>query len=147
MGILTKIRGKAKNYIHRKLIFRLRIFALIFVVICSIVVYKIFAGEISLYIAILGLLIGTGFGLIFGRINKINWHPETEKIITRIDKTAIILLIIYLIIEIGRKWIFSHWFHGATLNAFVLIFLAGLFLGRLLTMVKNIRKILKKKGN
>lgn len=146
MGKFSRIKQKSRKHIHKKLINRLRIFAIILTIIASIVAYKIFKGEISLSSATLGFLLGTGIGLIFGRMLKIYWHPETEKIITRLDKTAIGLLIIYIVIEFGRKWFFSHWLHGTTLNAFVLIFAAGLFLGRLLAMIKTIRKILKAKS-
>lgn len=146
MGKLSRIKQKSRKHIHKKLIFRLRIFALILTVIVGIVAYKIFNEEINLSLATLGFVLGTGIGVIFGRMLKIYWHPETEKIITSLDKTAIGLLIIYLVIEFGRKWFFSHWLQGTTLNAFVLIFAAGLLLGRLLAMIKNIRKILKAKN-
>lgn len=146
MRSLSNIKQKSSKHIHRKLIYRLRVFALILAIIIGIVAYKIVVGEISLSLAALGFLLGTSIGLIFGRMNKIVWHPETEKIITSLDKTAFILLIIYFVIEIGRKWFFSHWLHGEKLNAFVLIFAAGLFLGRLLAMIKSIKRILKAKS-
>ena len=139
---LKQKRKIAKQHIAPKLLKRLKIFAVIITVIISIVIYKLFLGELGLPLAGIGLFIGTTIGLIAGRMFKIHWDTETEKVVSKLDKIGVIFLILYIAIEIGRKWLFGYWLHGSELNAFGLIFLAGLLLGRLLAMLKNIRKVL-----
>jgi len=145
-GKSKKRRALARKYIEVKLLRRLRIFALIIAIIVGIVLFKIFLGEISIGLIVLGLIAGTIIGLIAGRMFKVTWHQETQKVISRLDAIGIIFLVLYIALEIGRKWIFGYWLQGSELTAFGLIFLAGLLLGRFLIMVKNIRKILMDKN-
>ena len=59
-----------------------------------------------------------------------------------------ILLIVYIGAELGRKYIFQHWLSGAELNAFGLVILTGLLLGRFLgtaIQIKNILNVRKPK--
>ena len=134
----------AKQHIAPKLLNRLKIFALIITIILGVVAYRIFSGEIGIPLAGLGLLAGIMIGLIAGRMFKILWHPETQKVVSSLDKIGMLFLLFYIAVEVGRKWLFGYWLHGAKLNAFGLIFLAGLLLGRLLAMIKNIKKVLLK---
>ncbi|QQS59625.1 hypothetical protein IPN35_01960 [Candidatus Peregrinibacteria bacterium] len=142
---LKQRRAFAKQHVEQKLLKRLRIFAIIIAIVIGIVVYKILFDEISIRLAIIGLTFGTILGLITGRMFKITWDQEAQKVISRLDKIGVIFLMFYVVIEIGRKWIFGSWLHGKELSAFSLIFLAGLLLGRLLTMMKNIKKALMAK--
>ncbi len=135
-------REIAKQHVASMLLTRLRIFLAIITIMIIIVIYKIFLGEISSSLASIGLLISTIIGLIAGRMFKMLWHPETQKVISRLDRIGVIFLLLYIAIEIGRKWLFGYWLHGAELNAFGLTFLAGLLLGRFLTMINNIKKVL-----
>lgn len=135
-------RKIAKQHVASILLTRLKIFFAIIAIIISIVIHRILLGAISPFLASVGLLTSTIIGLIAGRMFKILWHPETQKVISRLDRIGVIFLLLYIAIEIGRKWLFGYWLHGAELNAFGLTFLAGLLLGRFLTMIKNIMKIL-----
>ena len=98
--------------------------------------------RISILMSLEGLLAGTLIGIVAGRMFKISWDDEAQKVVSRLDKIGVFFLIMYISIEIGRKWLFGYWIHGSALNAFGLIFLAGLMLGRLLTTLKNIKKVL-----
>lgn len=111
-------------------------------VIIGIVAYNIFLNQISALMAFIGLALGIIIGLIAGRMFKMSWHIETEKVISRMDKIGFIFLVLYIIVEIGRKWFFGHWLEGAQLNAFGLAFLSGLLFGRFLSMIQSIYKIL-----
>ena len=144
MDKLNNRKKIAKKHIQAKLIKRLKIFIIIILIIIGIIIYKIILGDISIWLASKGLLFGTSIGLIAGRMFKMFWHPETEKVISRIDEIGVIFLLLYITVEIGKKWFFGHWLQGVTLNAFSLIFLAGLLLGRVLTMIKGIKNILIK---
>ncbi len=143
--IIEKIRNGrkiAKQHIESKLLMRLRIFMIIMSVIIGIVAYNIFLNQISAILAFAGLALGIVIGLMAGRMFKMSWHIETEKVVSRMDKIGFIFLAMYIAVEIGRKWFFGHWLEGAQLNAFGLAFLSGLLLGRFLSMIQSINKIL-----
>jgi hypothetical protein len=64
---------------------------------------------------------------------------------SQLDKTGAIFLVVYIGVEVGRNWLFGHWLSGVELSAFGIVFLGGLLLGRFLSMVSAIRKILVEK--
>lgn len=121
---------------------RLSVFLILTSVLLVIVIFNIFEGRISPLLAGGGFALGVTVGLLAGRMFVIFWHPETEKVVSRLDKVGFVILAFYIILEVGRKWFFGHWLHGAKLNAFGLAILTGLLLGRLLSMAIKIRKIL-----
>ena len=73
---------------------------------------------------------------------KITWNAETSKVVSRLDRMGAMLLVLYVGVEMGRTWLFGYWLQGAQLSAFGLVFVAGLLLGRFLTMRQNIMKVL-----
>ncbi len=147
--IIKKLNHNIKNKKHitrkhvcKKLRKRLKIFFIIIFIILGISAHKIFRGDVSFPLAIFSLSIGTAIGLIAGRMFKTLWHEEEQQVVTKLDRMGTVILVIYIGIEIGKKWIFGHWLNGNELNAFALIFLAGLLIGRLFAMIKGIRKVL-----
>jgi hypothetical protein len=136
----------AQKYVNMKIIGRLIIFGLIITTIFGLVAHKVYMGDLPLSLAVLGLFLGVVLGWILGRILKIFWNPTTQKVVARVDKTGIFFLILYFSVELGREWIFSHWLKGVELSTFVLIFLGGLLLGRLLILMKQIRDVLEKEN-
>ncbi len=135
-------RKTAKKHLEGSLSRRLMVFFIITFVLSIVVFYDIFEGYISTLLASAGFAIGVMIGLLAGRMFIIFWHPETEKVVSRLDKIGIVILALYILLEVGRKWVFGHWLHGAELNAFGLAILTGLLLGRLLSMAMKIKKIL-----
>ncbi len=121
---------------------RLSVFFIITSILFLVVFYDIFEGQISTLLACAGFAFGVIIGLLAGRMFVIFWHPETEKVVSRLDKIGVVILVLYISLEVGRKWVFGHWLHGAELNAFGLSILTGLLLGRLLSMAMKIKKIL-----
>jgi hypothetical protein len=142
MKNLSERKLIAKKHIEPKLNKLLKIFFVLMATIICVVIFKIFQRDIGLFLAIKGLAAGTIVGFGIGKMFKMLWHPENEKVISRLDKYGIISILLYISIEIGRKWFFSHWLQGEELNAFGLIFLSGLFLGRLLSMIRGIKTVL-----
>ncbi len=145
MESLKKRRKVIKKDVEPRLIRRLKIFAIIITIILIIEIYKVLLGKTNISLAIFGFLIGITIGLITGKISKIIWDPETEKVVSRLDKIGIIFLIFYVCVAIGKRWLFGHWLHGTDLGTFTLTFIAGVFLGRLFTMIKRIKQVLRKK--
>lgn len=139
-------RRELTRFVHRKLLFRLRRLALFFLVVAGILIYEISKNYIAGYLASLGFLIGIIIGLSVRRMHNISWHAETNKAVSKMDRLGIIILVIYLLFAITRRWIFSHWLHGYALSAFSLSTAAGGMLGRLYTTRQRIRQILKEEG-
>ena len=150
---MNKIKNKLKEnneiahqHINKKLRRRLQMFAIMIIVFLIISIYKISIGDISIVLALFSSLIGLTIGAIAGRMFKIYWHSETQKVVSRLDKIGIAFLVIYIIADLGRKWFFGHWLQGAQLNAFAIIFVGGLIFGRFITLTQNIKKVLLEEG-
>jgi len=140
-------RKEVGQFVHRKLLFRLRRLAIIFIIISVILIYDLSHNYIATYLPVIGFIFGMVIGLIIARrMHRISWDAETNKAVTKMDRLGIIILILYLLFAVSRHWIFSHWLHGYALSSFTMSMAAGGMLGRLLTTRQKIRKILKQEG-
>ena len=140
-------RKEVGRFVHRKLLFRLRRLAIIFLIITAILIYEVSDNYKAGYIAIFGFMTGMIIGLLVARrMHTISWDAETNKAVTKMDRIGIIILVLYLLFAITRHWILSNWLHGYALSAFSLSFAAGGMLGRLWTTRQKIRQILKQAG-
>ena len=140
-------RKEVRKYVHRKLLFRLRRLAIIFLIIIGILIYEISHNYIAGYLAAGGFILGIAIGLMVNkRMHIISWDAETNKAVTKMDRLGIIILVAYILFAIMRQWIFSFWFHGNALTAFSLSVGAGGMLGRLWSTRQKIRQILREEG-
>lgn len=135
-------RNIVKRHIDRKLIFRIRIFILIFLTMMGITVYDALQHRIGILLAFGGIILGVIIGFIANRIFSTKWHPEASKVVTHIDELGVIILIVYITFSFFKKWIFSHWLYGPTLTAFTFSLLGGIMLGRLLGTIRNVKNTL-----
>jgi hypothetical protein len=131
-----------RKNVDLRLIIRQRIFFIIVTVFIMISITNIVLGKINYILAISGFALAVVIGLFLSRMFKIFWHDEKEKVVAQLDTVGTILLILYIITEIFRKWIFEHWLSGAELNSFILIVLTGILLGRFLGTGFRIRTTL-----
>ncbi len=76
----------------------------------------------------------------------ITWNEEAEKVVGKMDRVGIIILILYILFAITRKWIFSHWLTGHALSTFVLSVSCGAIISRLWFVRRKIRDTLKRAG-
>lgn len=127
---------------ENRLTIRLWVFFIIMSALSIIVIAHVFEGHISALLAVSGFAVGIMIGFLAGRMFIIFWHPETEKVVSRLDTVGFVILLMYVLLAVGRRWFLGHWLHGAELNAFGLSILTGLLLGRLLSMAMKIKKIL-----
>jgi len=127
-------------------VFRLRRFAIVLIVLLGIITYDIFASIINPLLVVCGIVGGFAIGSFTGRYANVHWHEETGKVIAKLNKAGIIVLVLSLSFSFSRRWIFGHWIHGAALPAFSSSVAAGLMTGRLITIRKQIREILRDKG-
>ncbi|MBA3673896.1 MAG: hypothetical protein H0W75_02910 [Chitinophagaceae bacterium] len=140
-------RKEVAQFVHRKLLFRLRRLAIIFLIITGVLIYEISYDYIGGYLAWFGFLLGILIGLLVSRrMHNISWNAETNKAVTKMDRIGIIILVLYLLFAISRHWILSYWLQGYALTAFSLSVAAGGMLGRLWTTRQKVRQILKQEG-
>jgi hypothetical protein len=126
-----------RENVDRRLRIRQIIFFGIITVLLVISLRNILTDRIDGTLAWSGFILATIIGLVLTRIFKISWHKKKEKVVAQLDTSGVILLILYIGVEVSRTWIFKHWLSGAELNAFGLIILTGLLLGRFIgTMIK-----------
>ncbi len=132
-----------KDNVDKKLLIRQGIFVVIITILIVISVMNIVNGKIAILLASSGFFLATALGLVMSRMFKIFWHEEKEKVVSQLDALGTVFLIVYILLEVGRKWIFQHWLSGAELNAFGLILLAGLLLGRFVGTGIQIKQVLE----
>jgi hypothetical protein len=96
-----------------------------------------------LLLAILGIAIGLIVGFIVGKMYIIKWHEETEKVIISMDRTSIFIIILYIVFRVFEKPLFSPYINSAMLGAFTFTVLAGIMVGRFISMREKTKKVLK----
>lgn len=125
---------------------QLIMFTIISGVVFGMTGVDVVGGKISAALAGLGVVIGLVVGFIVGRVFAVTWHEETEKIIMSMDKMGVVLIAAYILFRSFSKQIFGHWIHGETLAVFTLCVLGGVMIGRLLSMLRNITRVLRERA-
>ena len=139
----SPIRKARRQFVHRRLRMRLRMFALVFTVMLSIVTYDLVEFDTQVPPAIGAGLGGFVVGMLMARISNIHWHEEASQVVAKMDKLGVIALVCYLAFAFSRRWIFGHWFAGTELSVVAMSFTAGVMLARLFFMRREIIRILK----
>lgn len=132
----------AKKHIDRKLIFRIRIFYVIGIILTGLMLYEVLEGIIGIELSIGGFLVGLFLGFIATRMFIIHWHEEKAKVVSRFDSIGIVVMLLYVAFSASRTWLFGHWIQGSILTAFTYSILAGVMIGRLVGMRLKIKNIL-----
>ncbi|MGB8217763.1 MAG: hypothetical protein WCE94_10730 [Candidatus Methanoperedens sp.] len=132
----------AKKHIDRKLIFRIRIFYVIGIILTGLMLYDVLEGIIGIELSLGGFLLGLFIGFIATRMFIIHWHEERAKVVSRLDTIGIIIMLFYVAFSVSRAWFFGHWIHGSVLTAFTYSILAGIMIGRIAGMRIKIKNIL-----
>ncbi|MGA7748725.1 MAG: hypothetical protein WCA63_01125 [Gallionella sp.] len=145
------MRKTIKDYrenVSKRLMIRQGVFFVIISILMVISIVNISNERIGTFLAVSGFLLALAIGLALSRMFRIFWNQEQEKVVSKLDRFGTILLIGYICAEVGRKFIFQYWLSGAELNAFGLVILTGLLLGRFLgttIQIKNVLRISKPK--
>jgi len=136
----------AKKHIDRKLIFRIRIFYAIGIILTGLMLYEVLEGIIGIELSLSGFLLGLFLGFLATRMFIIHWHDERAKVVSRFDTIGIIIMLLYVAFSASRTWLFGHWIHGSVLTAFTYSILAGIMIGRIVGMCLKIKNILSEKS-
>lgn len=136
----------AKKHIDRRLIFRIRIFYVIGIILAGLMLYDVFEDIIDIELSLGGFLLGLFIGVIATRMFIIHWHEERAKVVSRFDTIGIIIMLLYVTFSISRAWVFGHWIHGSVLTAFTYNILTGIMIGRIVGMRLKIKRILSEQS-
>ena len=142
LNFLNSKEHPAKKHIDRKLIFRIRIFYVIGIILTGLMLYEVLEGIIGIELSLVGFLLGLYLGFIATRMFIIHWHEERAKVVSRLDTIGIIIMLFYVAFSASRTWLFGHWIHGSVLTAFTYSILAGIMIGRIVGMRLKIKNIL-----
>ena len=143
MSFAIARRSVRRQYVHRKLLMRLRMFALVFTGMCAAVAYQLLAYGGQPWPAVAAGGAGLAVGLLVGRLSKVLWHEEAAQVVAKMDKLGGVVLAGYLVVALSRRWVLGHWFVGHELTAVTLAFTAGVMLGRLLATRREVKRVLK----
>ncbi len=97
----------AKKHIDRKLIFRIRMFYVIGILLTGLMLYEVFDGFIGIELALGGFFLGLFLGFISTRMFIIHWHDEKAKVVARFDTIGIFVMLLYVAFSASRTWLFG----------------------------------------
>lgn len=138
-----KKHGAAHKHLHKKVLFQLFLFPLIALIMFGVVIVDAITHNLSLWWVVGGAVCGILAGLAMGRIFAVMWHEDTQKVIISIDKLSIVLIGAYIAFRLASDHFLSEFLHGQTLTVVTYSFLGGIMLGRMLSMYRSVRRILK----
>jgi hypothetical protein len=134
---------RQEGKLHKKLIFRVRMLAVIGAVLLGITLFNIVRGADPLTAAALG---GIGFVLglyVFSHMSGVNWNEEEELVqATRMGTVGYVTLALYIAFEIGLRTFLADFFPMSA-TVFLLAGIAGTLLGRVVGMVVEIHKVFR----
>lgn len=122
--------------LHKKVSILLGVMAVIVIIAGSISLYDIATGRFGWFTGFLLFISSLIFGLWVSRINRVDWSPSEELIVTqRMDWVSGFLLACYLVVRLASETAMESSYHSAS-AAFAgsLIVLTGISLGRLVGM-------------
>lgn len=140
------IKRKHKPHLHNKVIWNLRIFYLITVILMGIVVYEIFTNRVTVSLAAISVVLGIFIGVFTARMYLFSWDKDTKKVIQRLDMFGIVILIIYILASIFRGQIIGQFVTPDYVTGVSLSMATGLMIGRVLGTGHIITSILKKQN-
>ena len=139
---MKKMIKDYRENVSKRLMIRQVIFFVIVSILMVISIENVLKEKIGVILAISGFVLALAIGLALSRMFKIFWNQEQEKVVSKLEMLGTIFLIGYICAEVGRKFIFQYWLSGAELNAFGLVILTGLLLGRFLGTTIQIKNVL-----
>ena len=83
--MVLKRRTYSKEFVDRKIVFRLRLFLILFSIMLLIGIYDTSHSYISFSRALLALFAGIVLGFIVGSAANVKWHEDASKVIMKMD--------------------------------------------------------------
>ena len=139
-------RDQIIKHTDRKLIIRMRIFVIIFLITLILAIVDTARFNIPFWYLPVALIVWWWIGLIAGRIQKIAFDKDGFKIISSMDRLWVFILILYISVAILRTQLIWDRLVWNTATVVTLWVVSGTMFGRTLAMHYAIRTILKTIG-
>lgn len=136
-------RKKISRHVHKKIIFRVRIFFVLSIIFAGILSWDLITGQISLVILLISLLVGVGGGIVASRSSHLTWDHDGKQIVGKMDKIGVVVLILYICFAFFRNQIVGVFVHGPLLGTVTIALMGGLFIGQIIGIRHGIYGILK----
>lgn len=136
---------KHSHHIDKKLKFRLRLYALISLIMLGIVIYEIFIKILPTEFAAVGIFIGLFIGVITARMRHLSWDKDAKKIVSRLDVVGIIILVFYMGFVFLRSRLIGIFVQGPVVGAVGFSITAGVMFGRIVGTRNAIMEILRER--
>jgi MFS family permease len=133
--------------ISRRLRVRLWIFFIIALGLIAYIGWDVWRGYAAWWMALIAFIVGGAIGAPLGRMRSVEWHEEREEVISRMDLTGAIAIVVYIVLDSARDWLLGYWFSGVALTTIAFAAVAGLLVGRMLGMQVSIRRVLEAQGH
>ena len=143
---IRKHRAFGAKHIDKKLLKRMMVYFIMSLVIFTIMIYEVVIWSAPVWIVFIAVVIWLLLGSVTHRIFRISWHEDEKKVISRIDRTGIIILVIYILFSIFRGKIIAYFFQWSAVLAITMSLVFGLMAGRVYGMRKRIMAVLQEQG-
>jgi len=134
------------QYLHRRVLIQILIIALVALFLAVAVVLDAIAGAIGFVPIAIAAVIGIAAGYLMGRMFLLTWHEDTQKVIIQMDKMSFVLIALYIAFRVFGTQLLGDYFNGTALSAISFALLDGILIGRLISMWRNISRILTEQG-
>lgn len=128
--------------VDRPIRIRVRIYALIFVVLAVIVVVEAVGLGVRSVLPVLACLAG---GLLVGgvasRMFRISWDAVSGRVIGRLDVVGGVVLVGYVLFSVFRTRLVGLWLEGDVAGVAGLAALAGVMAGQVLGTRRGVRRV------
>lgn len=137
-------RDLARRHVSRSIRMRVRIYALIFLVMTVVVVVDtIVIGPRSILPALACVAGGIVVGLVASRMLSLSWDAVSGTVVGRLDVIGGIVLVGYLAFSIFRGDLLDLWYDGPVLAVAGLAALAGAMAGQVLGTSRGVGAVLR----
>jgi hypothetical protein len=144
----TRPRPKQSvSLVNRSLRRRLAIRSVLALTILGVLLVRVAHSDVAVGWAALGLLVGVGLGLVFGRTTKLGWDTESGTVDGKIDALGVVILVLHIAFIAVKGRFVGAWVDDATAAAAIgLSLTAGALVGQVLFPLYRIRALVSAEG-
>jgi len=134
---------QARSQVDRSIRLRVRIYALIFVVMAFVVlVDTVVIGSRAVLPVVASLVLGAVVGVLASRMFALSWDSVSGTVVGRLDVLGVVILVLYLAFSIFRGRLHDIFLDGPVLGVAGLAALAGVMPGQVFGTGRGVARVL-----